>query len=121
MLIAVAQRLSASLRPADTVARLGGDEFVAILPGLTHVQDAERRVFEALTLPVSKSDRVPSDALRLWHVLRDSDNQRRERTGDPEVQVFQHPSQNLTLIYRPAGNHLLASDHGGGFARPAAK
>ncbi len=43
------------------------------------------------------------------------------RTGDPEVQVFQHPSQNLTLIYRAAGNHLLASDHGGGFARPAAK
>ena len=43
------------------------------------------------------------------------------RTGDPDVQVFQHPSQNLTLIYRAAGNHLLASDHGGGFARPAAE
>lgn len=40
-------------------------------------------------------------------------------TGDSHVQVFQHPSQALTLIYRPAENLLLASDHGEGFADPA--
>ncbi len=33
LLVAVAQRLSTSLRPGDTVARLGGDEFALLLPG----------------------------------------------------------------------------------------
>ncbi|MDX6219810.1 MAG: hypothetical protein QOJ48_1491 [Frankiales bacterium] len=32
LLVAVAQRLSKSLRPGDTVARLGGDEFALLLP-----------------------------------------------------------------------------------------
>ncbi|MBW8801217.1 MAG: EAL domain-containing protein, partial [Streptomyces sp.] len=33
LLVAVAGRLSRSLRPGDTVARLGGDEFALLLPG----------------------------------------------------------------------------------------
>ncbi|MCU1621449.1 MAG: GGDEF-domain containing protein [Frankiales bacterium] len=33
LLVAVAHRLSKSLRPGDTVARLGGDEFALLLPG----------------------------------------------------------------------------------------
>ncbi len=39
MLVEVAQRLAAELRPGDTLARLGGDEFVIVLPDLAHGED----------------------------------------------------------------------------------
>ncbi|MFC7274978.1 diguanylate cyclase domain-containing protein [Paractinoplanes rhizophilus] len=54
LLIAVAERLTAAVRPGDTVARLGGDEFVVLLPGAT-ATDAEpvtRRILAALAQPV---------------------------------------------------------------------
>ncbi|WP_336922080.1 diguanylate cyclase domain-containing protein [Aquipuribacter sp. SD81] len=38
LLVLVAQRLLASVRPLDTVARLGGDEFVVCCPGLASVE-----------------------------------------------------------------------------------
>ncbi len=34
------------------------------------------------------------------------------------TEILQHPSQSLTLFYRPSENLLFASDHGQGFARP---
>src|SRR6185436_16200285 len=40
LLIAIAQRLRASVRPADTVARLGGDEFTILLDSLKNPDDA---------------------------------------------------------------------------------
>ncbi len=40
LLIAIANRLRASVRPGDTVARLGGDEFTILLDGLTSPDDA---------------------------------------------------------------------------------
>jgi len=44
LLQAVAERLSACVRAADTVARLSGDEFTIVLPDLGHVDDAARVV-----------------------------------------------------------------------------
>ena len=40
LLIAIAQRLRASVRPGDTVARLGGDEFTILLDSLKNPDDA---------------------------------------------------------------------------------
>ncbi len=40
LLMAVAHRLQACLRPEDTVARLGGDEFTVLLPNIERVEDA---------------------------------------------------------------------------------
>jgi diguanylate cyclase (GGDEF)-like protein/PAS domain S-box-containing protein len=40
LLIALAGRVSAALRPGDTVARLGGDEFTVLLEGITNPGDA---------------------------------------------------------------------------------
>jgi diguanylate cyclase (GGDEF)-like protein/PAS domain S-box-containing protein len=44
LLVAVAQRLSAVVRPTDTLARLGGDEFVLVCPELT----AEQQLFDVV-------------------------------------------------------------------------
>ncbi len=60
LLVAIADRLSASVRPSDTCARLGGDEFAVLLDPVMTREDAgaaARRVREALRAPVSVSDR----------------------------------------------------------------
>ena len=54
VLVAIAQRLQALLRPGDTVARLGGDEFAILLDRVDEVQHATRvagRVQRELALP----------------------------------------------------------------------
>ncbi|HEX8335785.1 MAG TPA: EAL domain-containing protein, partial [Pyrinomonadaceae bacterium] len=54
LLVGIAHRLEACLRPGDTVARLGGDEFTILLEDLTTMEDAldvARRVQEAVTQP----------------------------------------------------------------------
>jgi diguanylate cyclase (GGDEF)-like protein len=51
----VAQRLSATVRGADTVARLGGDEFVVLATALENAEDAmvvARKLSEAVSAPV---------------------------------------------------------------------
>jgi diguanylate cyclase (GGDEF)-like protein/PAS domain S-box-containing protein len=40
LLIALAGRVAAALRPGDTVARLGGDEFTVLLEDITNAEDA---------------------------------------------------------------------------------
>ena len=54
LLVDVAERLRASLRPADTPARLGGDEFAVLIEDLTTPDDAmaiAERLMEALAVP----------------------------------------------------------------------
>ena len=54
LLVGIAHRLEACLRPGDTVARLGGDEFTILLEDLSDMEDAievARRVQEAVTQP----------------------------------------------------------------------
>jgi diguanylate cyclase (GGDEF)-like protein/PAS domain S-box-containing protein len=51
LLIQVAERVAACLRPADTLARLGGDEFAILLEAVSASQDATavvERIFDAL-------------------------------------------------------------------------
>ncbi|MFN8077622.1 MAG: EAL domain-containing protein [Kineosporiaceae bacterium] len=55
VLIEVAQRVVAAVRPTDTVARLGGDEFVVLCPEVPDQEVAESiasRIIAALTSPV---------------------------------------------------------------------
>jgi diguanylate cyclase (GGDEF)-like protein/PAS domain S-box-containing protein len=54
LLVAVAERLQACVRPADTVARLGGDEFTLLLEGVAGVSDAAKvaeRIAQDLQAP----------------------------------------------------------------------
>lgn len=56
LLVVMAERLEACLRPTDTIARLGGDEFTILLDEIRDVSDACRvadRIREALARPFS--------------------------------------------------------------------
>jgi len=56
LLIQVAQRLEAAIRPGDMVARLGGDEFTVLLDGVEEAGDAARvaeRIIEQSSLAVT--------------------------------------------------------------------
>ena len=60
LLVEVAARLDAALRPGDTVARLGGDEFTVLLEDLTDRSEAERvaeRMLDTLNAPLRLDDR----------------------------------------------------------------
>ena len=59
LLIEMARRLEACLRPGDTVARLGGDEFNIILEDIQEVSDATRiaeRVLDSLSRPFTVAE-----------------------------------------------------------------
>ncbi len=54
LLRAVARRLTACVREADTVARLAGDEFTLLLPGLNYAEDVgaiSRKLLDTLRRP----------------------------------------------------------------------
>jgi diguanylate cyclase (GGDEF)-like protein/PAS domain S-box-containing protein len=54
LLIAIARRLRAAVRPSDSVARLGGDEFAILLEHVGHQRDVDavvQRVQQALDQP----------------------------------------------------------------------
>jgi diguanylate cyclase (GGDEF)-like protein len=55
LLVAVAERLSAVLRPGDTLARMSGDEFVILcedLDGKAHVAEIAARIGNAIAAPL---------------------------------------------------------------------
>jgi diguanylate cyclase (GGDEF)-like protein/PAS domain S-box-containing protein len=55
LLVEVARRLKACVRPSDLVARLGGDEFALLLRSVTTIEEARRvseRVIEVLAEPI---------------------------------------------------------------------
>jgi diguanylate cyclase (GGDEF)-like protein len=55
LLLGIAQRLGAAVRPSDTVARLGGDEFALLIEDVGHPSEALRvaeRVLEAVRRPI---------------------------------------------------------------------
>ena len=61
LLIDIARRLQAQMRPEDTVARYGGDDFLVVLP-LTNAQQAAQRA-EALLAELRKPSMAAGQAL----------------------------------------------------------
>ncbi len=59
VLVEVARRLEAAVRPGDIVGRLGGDEFIGILPMIPNAKvaiEACTRIKEALDIPIVVGD-----------------------------------------------------------------
>jgi diguanylate cyclase (GGDEF)-like protein/PAS domain S-box-containing protein len=120
LLIAVAQRISACVREADTVARLGGDEFTVILPTLPDTAAAEvsaqniiTRLGEVFTIRgesivLSASIGItyfPSDAKTVDGLLKNADQamyvakrQGRNRVGYFTATLQEEAQNRLRLI-----------------------
>ncbi|MGO8872588.1 MAG: diguanylate cyclase domain-containing protein [Acidimicrobiales bacterium] len=63
MLIAVARRLSAIVRPSDTVARLGGDEFVVVC-AIESGEEEMLRIAERISSALARPYRIDGRTLR---------------------------------------------------------
>jgi len=117
LLVSVASRLRACLRPEDVVARLGGDEFAVMVEDGHDAEAAAvkvaRRIMEAFVLPVgvgAESVSVylsvgiatgHSGAASAEELIRDADvaMYKAKTTGKGHFQVF-HPSMGEAVLER---------------------
>ena len=116
LLIQVASRLRACLRPEDTVARLGGDEFVVLFEDILSVNDGltvADRIAQSLMQPFtigtqdvfttcsmgiavsSSCDTLPAELLRDAEVAM----YRAKAKGEGSIQIFD-PSMNAQAVAR---------------------
>ena len=75
LLVEIAKRLQASVRPGDVVARLGGDEFTLLLEevaGLPQVEQVARRVLDSFGAPFSLEGREVQASASIGVVLSES-------------------------------------------------
>jgi diguanylate cyclase (GGDEF)-like protein len=115
LLRAVAERMRASVRPADTVARLGGDEFAVLVEDIAGEADAvamAERLLQALTVPFVVRGRevavgasvgiaLNGPAATVEDMLRDADvaMYRAKSAGRGGYEVFEAAIQD-TLVAR---------------------
>jgi diguanylate cyclase (GGDEF)-like protein/PAS domain S-box-containing protein len=116
LLQAVAERLQACVREADTVARLGGDEFTLLLPGVAHPEDVARvaeKILEALKQPFKTEGRelfctvsmgislFPEDGGDAETLVKNADTAmyRAKEQGRDNYQLYT-PAMNATAVER---------------------
>jgi diguanylate cyclase (GGDEF)-like protein/PAS domain S-box-containing protein len=111
LLVEIAQRLRASVRPGDVVARLGGDEFTLLLEevaGPSEVEHVAQRVLDSMAAPFSLEGREVRASASIGvvlsephyeeaqDVLRDADlaMYRAKERGRARFQVFDAEMRN---------------------------
>lgn len=115
LLVAMADRLRAAIRPSDTLARSGGDEYAVLCENLKDEAEAmalAKRVAQALTRPFTLADRhfgitvtvglafvPPGRADGAEAVLYDADAamQAAKKRGGGRVELFDDESRRLAL------------------------
>ncbi len=101
LLIAIARRLQACLRPTDILARLGGDEFTILLEGLSHSSDTIRvaeRIQAQLTKPFKLGEHEVFIATSIGIVLSTGDySQPEDLLRDADVAMYR--AKNLNSRY----------------------
>jgi diguanylate cyclase (GGDEF)-like protein len=92
LLIAVAGRLTAVMRPTDTVARFGGDEFLILsedVPSSDHAALVAERVADALARPVTVAGRdVPVSASIGMVITSDEHDDPESLIRDADVAMY---------------------------------
>ncbi len=77
VLVAVSERMKASLRSADTLARFGGDEFVVLLTDVPSDADCEQslvRLIQAAAEPVHHGDQLLAVSASIGYTCFPDDN-----------------------------------------------
>ena len=107
VLIEVATRLRACIRPGDTVARLGGDEFVIIIPDSKRAAAADLvaiRVLEALAAPMrleTESRSITCSIGIAIHPDNTADQQSLLRQADAAMYMAKQGGRNRYQFYQP--------------------
>src|SRR5215212_5305421 len=96
LLMAVAKRLEAALRPGDTVARLGGDEFTLLLDDIDDVHGASvvaERLQESLSAPFEVGQRELHVSASIGIALVTPDRAPEEVVRDADVAMYRAKAQ----------------------------
>ncbi len=98
LLVEATRRIGDCMRASDTLARIGGDEFVAILPGLAHVQDAER---------------VAEDVIAVLQRPFDLSGQQGHISGSIGIALYPSDAADAEELLRHADQAMYAAKNGG--------
>lgn len=97
LLVAIAHKLQACLRPTDTVARLGGDEFTILIEDIQAASDAIRiaeRVQEELALPFTLNEQEVFTSASIGIALSTTGYENAEDLlRDADIAMYQAKSQ----------------------------
>jgi diguanylate cyclase (GGDEF)-like protein len=118
LLVSVAARMRACVRPEDTVARLGGDEFAIMLPDVHDAAAQGRavatRVLRAFELPVSAADELLSVHLSVGIAgSRESDSDGDQLVRNADVAMYQAKSKGKARyeLFEPAMADAIVRRH----------
>jgi diguanylate cyclase (GGDEF)-like protein/PAS domain S-box-containing protein len=107
VLIEVAMRLRACIRPGDTIARLGGDEFVIIIPDSKRAAAADLvavRVLETLAAPIRLETETRSITCSIGIAVHPDSAADREallRHADAAMYMAKQGGRNQYQFYSP--------------------